>query len=826
MKKILMLVWFSIVFINIYTYGQAPMARQGDMPVDGKLSGKIIDSSSSSPVEYASVAIYRSKDSTLVTGVVTDAMGNFNLDNLPYGRYYATVTFIGYKKMNVDNIAITPTKKAASLGTVKLDPASTSLNEVVVIGNGNQIEYKIDKKIVNISQNIVSAGGTVVDALQNTPSIQTDVEGNLTLRGSSNFTVLIDGKPSVVEGSEALQQIPAGMVQNVEIITNPSAKYDAEGSAGIINIIMKKQKVKGFNGSISLSAGTNKKNNDNLNLNYKYNKWNFSLGVDWRDMGFKMENASQKEYYSDTLNTYQQINGSGKFNRSGLGLRGGIEFNPNNNNSLSLTGRIGNRAFDRPTSYLYLDKYDYINDYPRNDSTLYYKSITTSSSEDEFYSVNLDYNLKLDDKGQQIAATVYYSGSNEEDPSNMQQDTTEAGWTEVINTYKQRVEESGDETEFRFKADYTLPINDKSKLEAGFQVQIDNSFSKHALYIFDNTDQLEKLDQYEELNFDQNINAAYVTYSSENNILAYQLGLRMENENREVDQLNDSDTSMNRYDFFPTIHLSKKLPWDLQLQTSYTRRLSRPRQWDLSPLKRYMDPQNVRYGNPALKPEITDAYEVNIQKKINDASSLSVEGFYRKTLNPIQQITSVIDKVSYVTSINLEKSESLGGEAMLNIGLTKWWTINASGSLYNYKLSGDMESGVQSKNSTNWNLNANTMLRFKTGTTLQMNYSYNAPTVTAQGSRGSYYTSGLAVRQDLLKKKGSLTLQFRDWIGDPKMESKTETSNYYSFSEWKRETKVITLTFTYRINNYKAQNKRGSEDINTDGGGDMGGEMM
>ncbi|HEX3010052.1 MAG TPA: carboxypeptidase-like regulatory domain-containing protein, partial [Bacteroidales bacterium] len=194
MMKILVLVLVSILTVSGYAYGQAPMARQGNMPADGKLSGKIIDSSTSQPVEYASIAIYRQKDSTLVNGVVTDAAGSFNMENLPYGRFYAVITFIGYQKKNVEAITITPDNKLASLGTLKLEPASTALNEVVVMGNGNQMEYKIDKKIVNISQNIVASGGTVVDALQNTPSVQTDVEGNLTLRGSSNFTVLIVGK--------------------------------------------------------------------------------------------------------------------------------------------------------------------------------------------------------------------------------------------------------------------------------------------------------------------------------------------------------------------------------------------------------------------------------------------------------------------------------------------------------------------------------------------------------------------------------------------------------------------------------------------------------
>jgi outer membrane receptor protein involved in Fe transport len=792
----------------------------GSMPTDGKVTGKILDAATSQPVEYASVAIYREKDSTLVNGVVTDATGTFTMENLPYGKFYATVTFIGYKKGKVGGIMLIPNQKTANLGNVKLDPTSTTLNEVVVMGNGNQMEYKIDKKVVNISQNIVASGGTVVDALQNTPSVQTDVEGTLTLRGSSNYTVLIDGKPSVVSGSEALQQIPAGLVQNVEIITNPSAKYDAEGSAGIINVIMKKQKIKGFNGSVSVSAGTNHKDNDNINLNFKYDKWNFSVGADYRNMGFKMNSKGENRYYGDTAYTHQLTTGSGTFSREGYGFRAGVDYSINDKSSISVAGRWGNRSFDRPTSTFYHDEVTYSNTVvPQNNTSLYYKSVNSSPTNDDFWSLNLDYLINFNKQGHQLTASIYTSGSNEDDPSTITQDTTDANWAEISKEkeFRQLVKETGDEKEYRVKVDYTYPITDKSKLEAGVQTDIDNSFAKHSFYADDV--QL----QYEELTFDDNINAAYATYSNSMKLFDYQLGLRMENENRTVDQLNDKDTTVKRTDFFPTIHLSRKLPWDLQVQASYTRRLSRPRQWSLSPLQRYMDPQTIRYGNPGLIPEFTNSYELNIQKKINEASFASIEGFYRKTENEFQQVTTVIDKVKYITTQNENKSESLGAEGMLNVGLTKWWTLNVSGSVYDYTL---YLKGGSTKNTTNWNLTGNTMFRLKTGTSIQLNSMYSAPTVTSQGTRGAFYSTGLAVRQELLKRKASLTLQLRDFIGDPHMESTTQTDNYYSYSESKRETKVITFTFTYRINNYKASNKRSQEDMNMERGEDMGNEQM
>ena len=788
-------------------------------PAEGKISGKVLDATSNEPIEYASVAIYRAKDSTLVTGGVTNPAGSFMVENLPFGKFYAKVTFLGYQRKFVDNIMVVPNQKIVTLGTIKLDVNSTKLNEVVVTGT---VEYKIDKKVVNINQNLTAAGGTVVDALQNTPSVQTDVEGNVTVRGSSNFTVLIDGKPSVVQGSEALQQIPAGLVQNVEIITNPSAKYDAEGSAGIINVVMKKQKLKGFNGSISLSAGTTRKNNDNINVNYKYDKFNFSLGLDYADMDFKTNNSSQSQYsnLSGTVYKNQLMNASGQFSRKGEGLRAGIEYSINNNSSLSLSGRVGDRSFNRPMNAYYIDTY------PLTGNNVYYISSNSGSSTSKFYSLNLDYNLNLNEKGQQLSATAYYSRNNEDGPNVTTQDTTNNLWvSNNLLPFTQMTNEPSKEYDARFKVDYSYQIMEKTRLEAGVQSKINNNSATH--HFFQNN--IENMGQLDDLDFKDIINTGYVTFSSSTKLFDYQLGLRAEHENRDVKQKNlnqDTTVTVKRIDLFPTIHISKQLPWDMQLQVSYTRRISRPRNWNLSPLPRNMDPQHIQVGNPALLPEFMDAYELNIQKKINEMSSVSFEGFYRKTNNPIQQFTSIVNDINYSTVGNLGKDERAGGEMTLNLGLTKWWSIMGSGSLFNRKLSGSMH-GVSSKSNTDWNFRGNTTLRLKTGTSFQLNYLYNAPSITAQGTRGASYSTSLAIRQDVLKKKGNLTLQIRDFVGDMETSMTTKTPTFYSSSIMKRESKVITLTFMYRINNYKAE-KRSAPEMNNDSdrNGDMGGVGM
>lgn len=398
---------------------------QGNMPMDAKVTGTIMDADAEQPVQYASVAIYKQKDSTLITGVMSSATGTFILDNLPYGKFYIEINFVGYKKTRFPNILLTPGQKTNNLGIIKINATSTAINEVDVVGTKSNIEYRIDKKVVDVSQNVVAAGGTVVDALQNTPSIQTDVQGNVTLRGSSNFTVLIDGKPSPITGSEALQQIPAAMVQNVEIITNPSAKFDAEGSAGIINVVMKKQKIRGMNGVVNLTAGTNEKYSGNINVNYKVDGFNFSVGLDYTDMKFLGNSKTTTLYTKDTIKGIptsddQLRTGSGNFHRQGKGIKGGIDYTINDKNTISLTGSIGDRQFSFPGVYDQIDNYSspYL-------GTIYSYNSTIGQYLRNYYNLNLDYMLKLNDKGHNLEVSAYLAQGPEDRNSSNFQDTTD-----------------------------------------------------------------------------------------------------------------------------------------------------------------------------------------------------------------------------------------------------------------------------------------------------------------------------------------------------------------------------------------------------------------
>ena len=780
---------------------------QGTMPMDGKITGTIIDSITGQPVEYAIVAIHKMKDSSLVTGSSTKTNGSFIVEGLPYGRFYAEITFVGYKKHVVRGILITPNQNSMNIGSVKIEPSSTDINAVVVTGNKPAIEYKLDKKVVDVTQNVVATGGTVVDALQNIPSIQTDVEGNVTLRGSSNFTVLIDGKPSPLTGSEALQQIPASTVQNVEIITNPSAKYDAEGSAGIINVVMKKQNVKGMNGIFNVTAGTGDKYGANMNLNYKFSKFNFTLGVDYTDMKYAITSYTNNSYVNHLKDSLvsRTNNGTGNFHRKGKGIKLGVDYNINDNSTISLMGNVGSRDMYRPGTNYFNDVYPY--------SSSYYITNSINEAIRNYYNLNLDYQLKLGNNGQQLSASAYLNAGPDNVPSSNITDTTNSNWvsTQNIKTQPQiQIAQNSNETEFRGKVDYTLPIGEKGKLETGYQgryYQNNGSYSTTG-----NINVLEQL-----LNAKDQIQAAYISFSN-SSFIDYQLGFRTEYEIRDI-KYGNNDNKMEKPFYEPTIHLSKELPWDLQLQASFTRRIDRPREWNLNPVPRYTSLTSIMVGNPNLQPDVASSYELNLMKKINDASFVSAESFYRQTDNlmyPMPSHTySGLDSTTYQ---NINHDRSIGAEFMINLAPAKWFNFNASLTIYNYQIFGMpvIPNVPQVNNINTGNIKVNPTFRMPWGMGIQIMYTYNAPTINATGGhQSSNYSSGIGVKQELLKRKASLTMQVQNLIGFTRVTSTSYSNSQTTMNWFQRESKVFLFTFSYRINNYKVQKAKTQQDDNS-----------
>ena len=817
MKKFILipfLFWGAVIFAQGH-YPGGGMNRE-NMPKDASVKGTVINEMSKMPVQFANAALFSLRDSSVVAGAIADENGNFIMENLPYGRYYLVIDFIGYYKKTISDIKLFPQKKVFDAGTVLLKDASENLDEVVVSGERNLVEYKIDRKVINISKNINSSGGTLVDALENAPSVQVDIDGNVTMRGSSNFQVLIDGKPSVLDANDILQQIPASAVENVEIITNPSVKFDPDGTTGIINIIMKKTHKSGLTGVVNASVGTGDKYSTNFLLNYRTKKIGFYLGANYGDRSsIGTGNFLRTTFLDDTVN-YLETTSERTHERKYYSIKGGVDFYFNDNNTLSFSGRYGFFGFEMSNNS---------NNYEYNlPATIDYYTVNDGTFEmgGGFYSGNVDYKHNFAKKGHEITFSANYSVRSGGIENTVVESETDAAYTNVFSENKYRTFQDRSRDRLRVKVDYTYPINEKSKIEAGYQARL---LSAGGDYVYENfIDNIYVKDESvsNDMIFTRNINSLYTSYSGELAGFKYMAGLRGEFTDRLIDQLTSGEKyPVNRFDFFPSLHISKQLSKTDQMQMSYSRRVNRPRHWYLNPFPGYSDSYSVRQGNPALLPEFIDSYELAYNKRIKK-SFFNIDAYYRQTNNSINRIQQLQSdgKILY-TFANLDKEYAYGSELSGNFQFFKWWTLYANLNLYYYNLEGETAGVTTNQQSFNYDAKINSTFMFLENSRLQINGFYNAPTVTTQGNREAFYIFSAAFRQEFFKKKLSVVLRANDIFKTGKYETDTEGTGFSSHSEMLREAPVFMLSLSYKINNYKQKRGERNEDPGDEGEGMM-----
>jgi len=803
----------SMIFINDLLAQQPELpVRPDQMEGIGRITGRIIDNTNKDPLPYSNIIVYRQRDSTMVNGTIAGINGNFTLEKLPSGRFYMEIKFIGFERKTVSDIFITPENPSIDLGDVYISEAVEQLDEIQVTADRSTVEYHIDKKIVNVSQNLNAAGGSAAQALNNVPSITVDIDGNVALRGSSSFTVLIDGKPSPLEGSDALRQIPASAVEQIEIITNPSAKYDPDGLAGIINVVTRKKALDGVAGVVDASVGTGDKYRGDFLVNYKNDKFSVFIGADYTDeLRSGESNVSQMNFRNDTSYYIDHV-GEGFFNRKGYTLKGGLGYAFNDNNSILFDGSFGFSEFSRFSS----DKFWEYSD--PEDSLSFYIQNESDSRYEDFYTLSLNYEKLFDNKDHKLNSYIYYSGEWGGSNENIEQIITDENWEKIENDpYRIYIEEPGQESELRFQTDYTRPLSDNSKLEAGYQFRREIETESYFFKEWDNTvngwivnDEFSNA-----MEFARNIQGMYGTYSD--NILGfdYQVGFRGEYTFRSVQNIQaDHPSVLDRFDYFPTAHISKKIGKEDQAQISYSRRIRRPRGFELDPFVNYMNPITVRVGNPDLLPEYTDSYELMYQKGLG-RSFISLEGYYRLTHDAMTRVTNVLeDGTRVLTMENLNEEHAMGAELMLNFQITNWFNFNLSGNVYKYKLDGAISDVDISNSSTNYDSRFNLNFRFTPTTRFQVQGFYQGPSVTAQGRRDDFLMTSAALKQDFLKEKLTATLQVQDIFGTSNFNFTNEGPDYYDSINMKRESQIIRLTLAFKINNYKKDNGNRTGDMN------------
>ena len=806
MKNVLIVLFVFLATAGTIFSQVPPALNTGGMntvAMKGKIMGKIIDTETKTPMEYANVAIYRKQDSKLVSGSIADATGSFEIKDLPFGAYYIEANFIGFEKTIINDIKIVPNSTSVDVGVISLSAAHQQLGAVDVVAERNRIEYKIDKKVINVANDINAAGGTAVTALENTPSVEVDIDGNVSLRGSTSFTVLIDGRPSVLSGSDALKQIPSSAIQNIEIITNPSVKYDPDGMAGIINVVMKKNVLSGLNGILNANIGTGEKYGTDLMLNYKTKKYNVFLGGNWTDETNYGTMKSTRESYSNDTTTFLVTNGKRNRTRGGNQLKGGLDYYLSDKTTLTLSSQVGNYNFD---GFGGGNIHNYQNLGPLD---IYSVQNNVSTRSGNYVSGNASFQTKFDASGMhKLEGSFDYRNRNGNENENDDELLANSSYIPT-SEYLNRVitADHSNSNDYRMKLDYSLPFNDGAKFEAGLQSRIENEKDNFNFKSFDKTSNsfINNPLFTSNLKFKEAIHSAYSTYSGKLLSIEYQLGIRGEYNKRTID---DSGVSrqiytLDRFDLFPSAHFSYSMANENQLMASYSRRVERPDGHDLDPHPDYMNQYTIRIGNPNLKPEFTDSYEFSFINKFG-SSFLSLETFYRTTNNLITRIQDKRnDGIIYMTMDNLNRDYSMGGEIMGNFNLSKWLLVNASFSLYDYKIKGQILGESINKESTNYSGRLNATVKFTPDIRLQLTGFYRGPSVSAQGDQKSMMFTNLAYRQDFLKKKLSATLSVQDILGTAHWQGTSYGQGFSSTFKMQREPRVVMLTLSYKINNYK-----------------------
>jgi outer membrane receptor protein involved in Fe transport len=813
MKKIVFLFLLSTMIFSLQAqpYSSLPVVPSA---ISGVIKGKVIEATSSNPVEYATVTLYKASDSTMVDGMITNADGYFEFKKLDAGEYNIMVRFMGFRKVFIAGISINDKKAVYDVGTVSLKAEATNLNEVEVVGQAPLVEYKIDRKVVNVDQQLQAQGGTAVDALERIPSITTDLDGNVALRGSTNFMVLIDGKPSILTGSDALNQIPASTIEKIEIITNPSAKYDPDGTAGIINVITKKNSLKGLSGIANLSAGTSPDYTGSILLNYRTKKSSISLGLDFgnRDMtGYR--NGYRESYLTDSLTnqkdtSYLQTNNENNMTRQSISVKAGIDYSLGEKNTLTAEGNYryfesthGGQTKNQEWSSLDINRQNYLTD-------------DLEKSQHPTYQITMRDVQKFNKEGNDLSLSLTYDQGDDKGVEKTMQYLTDDAWADtlgILYDYKKNTTEF--EREWDGDADFEYTLDDKSKLEAGFQLRMELNDMDYGYFNHDSASGswIEDLAQSNKYKFYNNVYALYGTYAREFKNLGLKAGLRAEYTDRNLHQVTDqADYPYQKFDFYPSLYLTYYLPYNQQMQLSYSKRVNRPHGDWLNPYVLFSDAFTSFSGNPNLEPEFSHSMELNYQKYFG-YSFLTLESYYRLTNNKMTRVQNLNDQgVMNFTMENIDNDRSLGVEMSGNIQVNSWFTINPVATIFDYKLNGSSsDTNNTSRRSTNWNASVELAANLKTGTRMRLNGSYNGPTVTVDGTRKGVFYMGFSARQDFLKKNLSVTFNIRDVLNSRKMESTSEAYNYYSTSKNWRKAPIFSISLSYKWNNYSRKRNGG-----------------
>ncbi len=814
----------SLFFICLTNYAKTIDPVNDPAKEKVKITGTVIEKTSKQPLEYATITITDSKNPKVISGGITNAKGGFAIEVAP-GIYNIKIEFISFKAVEFNNRTF---EKNSDLGTIVLSEDAAVLNEVVVRAEKSTVEIKLDKKVYNVGQDMIVKGGTVSNVLENVPSVTVDVEGNVSLRGNENVRIFIDGRPSnSLNMAEALRQIPADAIDKVEVITNPSARYDAEGGAGILNIVLKKGKNLGFNGSFIASTGIPETYGLSGDLNFKTKKLNFftSTGYNYRTSeGAGLTYSQLLDSNKNTIGYTNEDKNTERI-RKGISSKTGVEWTvaPNTFWTNSISYRDDRGSNNDLVNYNSFDgSYNFI-------SKRYRLSEGDDNGNDTEFASNFLKNFN--DNGHKLTVDFSYATNNDTENALITDETlnsnTPATYDTTFNKQKQNM--------IQVQTDYVLPFENGSQFEMGYKGNFNNLDN---IYSVTTDDQGNPINSFlsNTLEYNERINALYTQYGFKLKKISYLFGLRWEDTKIDVNLLDTQNFNTKKYNnFFPSAFINYEISDESSVSLSYSKRLSRPRGRFLNPATNYSSNINLFRGNPDLDPSFTDKFDLGYLKKWEKVT-FSTSMFFENTKDVFSFVRTETgdyvgnNPVVLSSPINLAKEQQFGFEFTLNYNPTKRWKLNSSFNLSNSKTTGsytytNVNNEVKTQELNNeafsWFSRVSSRLTLPYKIDWQINGMYFGPRKTAQGKSLGNYVINTGFSKDVLKDKGTIAFNVSDLFNSRKMKNDVNLPSVISYSEYQWRRRQFNLSFTYRLN-MKKTDKPKQQRNNNDGGGDGG----
>jgi len=783
-----------------------------------RVKGKVMDGKRELALEFANIALLSPMDSALVTGGMSDLDGSFEFSTSG-GDYILRVGFIGYLEF-YEKITLASNKNSVNLGTIILEEDAQNLDEVVVEGVSSMFESDIDKRTYNVENSIVAEGQTASQLLSTLPSIQMDDEGGITMRGSGNILIYINGRPSNLSGDDAesiLSQFPANSIKSVELITNPSSRYDATGVGGIINIVLKKNEKTGFNGQVNASIGTREKYQAGINLNYGTEKANFYASYNWQDRR-QRENGerSRNNYLNGFSPRLAQVQDGYEVEKTHL-IRAGVDYNISDS---GLFGVYFQGNFDDEVEYADITQRNLSENGSLDSSSM---RVNDELSKSGNYEGGINYTWDIDSIGQKLYTSLSYSYDNREQTEFYKQEFIDAnGNSEPAKRLTQTNERPRTSNLYVAQLDYEKPFRNGASIETGLKATIGNwqwsqqfaqgdEFSDFTPIVVDSLS--------DTFDFDERVYAAYFTYRNTKGKFGYQVGLRGEYTETLGETVRNSESIPNNYfNVFPSAFLSYTIAPENELTLNYTRRISRPSIWDLAPIYRVRDQYNFSIGNPYLQPEFTDSYEVGYMKGW-DKYLLNATVYHRYSTDVETRITILTDdNVAIQSRQNADTKASTGFELINQIQVFNNLDATLTGNLFYSKINAENISEDFSNENFSWTLNLLTNWLIPNWFSLQVQGNYRGPIILPQGQIEPQYSLNMGLRKDILNGKATVSVNVSDIFNTRNFRITTNNPRFDEKRVFQWETRVGTLAFTYRFGGFKEES--GGNNSRREGGDD------